>query len=111
MLKNIIKEVGIILPACLLVTVMAAAYGNTGYTGKVVLVDKNCIDGKYITEEKEQFLEPNEFPNIQDLVSAFNKDNYIAYIYGILERRYPTGKSIIEQGGGESAVEKWMWCQ
>ncbi len=80
-----------------------------GYDGKVVLVDKNCIDGKYITEEKEQFLEPNEFPSIQDLVSAFDENNYMAYIYGILERRYPTGKSIIEQGGGQTAVDKWLW--
>jgi hypothetical protein len=79
------------------------------YTGPIVLVDKNCIDGEYILGPKEQFFTPDEFPSIQDLVSSFSSSNYMSFIYGVLERRYPTGKSIIEQAGGQSAVDKWLW--
>ncbi len=81
------------------------------YEGTVVLVDRNCIDGKYILEEKEQFLEPNEFPSIQNLVNGYSSSNYMSFIYGVLEKRYPTGKSIIEQGGGQQAVDKWLWSK
>ena len=79
------------------------------YTGVIVLVDRNCIDGEYILGPKEQFFEPNQFPDIQDLVNSYSSSNYMAFIYGVLERRYPTGKSIIEQAGGQSAVDKWLW--
>ncbi len=79
------------------------------YTETIVLVDKNCIDGEYILGPKESFFEPNDFPSIQDLVDSYNSNNYMAFIYGVLERRYPTGKSIIEQAGGQSAVDKWLW--
>lgn len=79
------------------------------YPAKIVLVDKNCIDGEYILNPKETFFKQSEFPSIQDLVSSYNENNYMAFIYGVLERRYPTGKSIIEQGGGQQAVDKWLW--
>lgn len=79
------------------------------YVEKVVLVDKNCIDGEYILEPKESFFKPNEFPSIQDLVDNYSSSNYMSFIYGVLERRYPTGKSIIEQAGGQSAVDEWLW--
>ncbi len=81
------------------------------YAGSVVLVDKNCIDGEYILNPKEKFLKPNEFPSIQDLVNSYSKSNYMSFIYGVLGRRYPTGKSIIEQGGGQQAVDKWLWSK
>ena len=50
------------------------------YTGTIVLVDKNCIDGEYILGPKESFFEPNDFPSIQDLVDSYNSNNYMAFI-------------------------------
>jgi hypothetical protein len=81
------------------------------YAGTIVLVDKNCIDGKYILSPQEKFLKVSEFPTIQDLVNSYSKSNYMGFIYGVLGRRYPTGKSIIEQGGGQQAVDKWLWSK
>jgi len=75
---------------------------------KVVLVDKNCIDGEYIQGPKESFFKPSEFPSIQDLADNYSSYNYMSFIYGVLERRFPTGKSIIEQGGGKQAVDQWL---
>lgn len=79
------------------------------YTGPIVLVDKNCIDGEFILGPKEQFFTPDEFPSISNLVNSYSSSNYMAFIYGVLEKRYPTGKSIIEQAGGKTAIDKWLW--
>ncbi len=75
---------------------------------KIVLVDKNCIDGQYILTPKEQYLKKTEIPSISDLVSAYSEDNFMEFVYGVLERRYPTGKAIIEQAGGEPSLSFWL---
>ena len=111
MVSRIIKDVIIILLVGMMEKVMAVENSGSGYTGKIVLVDKNCIDGEYITGPKENFIESDQLPDIQDLVSGYSKNNYMAFIYGVLERRYPTGKSIIEQAGGQSAVDQWLWSK
>lgn len=96
----------------LLVSTSLILFGNRicaeEYQGKVVLVDKNCIDGEYILNPREKFLKPDQFPSIQDLIDNYNENNYMQFIYGVLDRRYPTGKSIIEQGGGKKAVDQWL---
>ncbi|MBN1984501.1 MAG: hypothetical protein JW795_23445, partial [Chitinivibrionales bacterium] len=78
---------------------------------KIVLVDKNCFDGRYILEPKEKFYKESEMPAINDLVSSFSASNYMAFIDGVLQRRYPTGRKIIELAGGKSAVDQWLWSK
>ncbi len=75
---------------------------------KIVLVDRNCIDGEYMLTPKEQFLEVSEIPSISDLISSYSEANFIEFVYGVLERRYPTGKMIIEVAGGESSLDFWL---
>ncbi len=76
---------------------------------KIVMVDKNCIDGQYVLSPNEQFLKVSEFQSISDLVSAYTEENYMTFITGVLDRRYPTGNAIIEKGGGASAVDRWLY--
>lgn len=75
----------------------------------MVIVDKNCIDGQYVLNPNEQFLKVSEFPSISDLISSYTEENYMDFITGVLERRYPTGNAIIEKGGGASAVDSWLF--
>jgi hypothetical protein len=73
-----------------------------------VLVDKNCIDGKFCIEEKEHFYTRANMPVISDLVQQYTPANYMQFIYDVLQRRFPTGKAIIEKAGGQKAVDMWL---
>jgi hypothetical protein len=105
LIKSIVIMMALI---CLNVSQSAIAQShNTSGTGNraVVLVDRNCIDGEFIIEQKEQFLQPSDFPSIQDLID--NYSDKMTFINGILERRFPTGKAIVDLGG-ESALDMWL---
>ncbi|GGJ84444.1 hypothetical protein GCM10010123_12600 [Pilimelia anulata] len=84
-----------------------AARPGAARPAATVLVDRNCADGAHILTV-EDFRQPSELPDIQDLIKGYSKNNYMAFITGVLSRRYPTGNRIIEQGGGKAAVDRWL---
>ncbi|MGY0231762.1 PPC domain-containing protein [Longispora urticae] len=73
-----------------------------------VVVDRNCADGAFVLDT-EDFRTPGQFAGIQDLVDAYTPANYMTFIDGVLARRYPTGKRIIDLAGGKPAVDRWLW--
>ena len=73
-----------------------------------IVVDKNCIDGKFCIEEKELFYKRSDMPSINDLVQQYNQSDYMQFIYDVLQRRFPTGKAIIEKAGGKNAIDFWL---
>ncbi|RLK58561.1 PPC domain-containing protein [Actinokineospora cianjurensis] len=76
--------------------------------GTPVVVDRNCADGKFVLTV-EDFREPDRLPSIQDLVNGYNSADYMGFINGVLSRRYPTGKRVIDIAGGKQAVDRWLW--
>ncbi|MCK2244772.1 MULTISPECIES: hypothetical protein [unclassified Crossiella] len=78
--------------------------------GAPVVVDRNCADGDFVLTV-EDFREPSQFPGIQDLINSYQSASYLSFIDGVLARRYPTGKRIIDIAGGKPAVDRWLWSK
>jgi hypothetical protein len=62
------------------------------------LVDPQCLDGQY-----EEAI-PTELPSIDDLVSAYNEADYLAFTDAVLARRYPTGAWLVSEGVREGSA-------
>ncbi len=62
------------------------------------LVDSDCLDGQY----REAMVDPNA--EIEDLVTSFSSPDFMTYIEGVLNRRYPLGWYIIDRGLREGAA-------
>ncbi|GAA0259022.1 hypothetical protein GCM10010492_70010 [Saccharothrix mutabilis subsp. mutabilis] len=73
-----------------------------------VVVDRDCADGTFV-QTVEDFRVPSQFTDISDLVNGYSAAGYMNFINGVLSRRYPTGKRIVDLGGGQAAVDRWLW--
>ena len=57
-------------------------------------VNPDCIDGQYT----EVFPDPNA--DISGLIANYSASQYMDFIYGVLDARFPLGSWLVEQGGG-----------
>lgn len=61
------------------------------------LVDVDCLDGQY----REVMVDPDA--DITDLVANFSSPDFMAFVEGVLDRRYPLGWYLIDRGLREGA--------
>lgn len=63
-----------------------------GQVGPASLVDPSCVDG--------QFSEAigGELVDIGDLVASYSEANYLSFVDAVLERRYPVGGFLVDEG-------------